>query len=126
MKLTKSLFAAVCLTSLSGLSAPMVANAADVGIYLDVAPPAPRHEVVPAPRRGYVWVPGYWNARGHKHVWAAGHWERERVGYHYVQPTWVQHENRWELQRGRWDRGDADHDGVPNGADRAPNNPYRQ
>ena len=37
---------------------------------IDVAPPAPREEVVPAPRVGFVWAPGYWNWDGHKHVWA--------------------------------------------------------
>jgi hypothetical protein len=39
---------------------PVVASAA---IYVDIAPPEPRHEVVPAPRAGYVWAPGYYNYR---------------------------------------------------------------
>ena len=125
MKVTKPLMAAFCLASLAGISAPMAATAA-VGIYLNVAPPEPRYEAVPAPRRGYLWVPGYWNARSNHHVWQAGHWERERRGYHYAQPTWTQRDNRWEFQRGGWSKGDADRDGVPNGADRAPNNPNRR
>jgi hypothetical protein len=29
------------------------------------------------------------------------------------------------MQPGGWRRGDADHDGVPNSQDRAPNNPNR-
>jgi hypothetical protein len=98
---------------------------AGVGIYLNVAPPESRYEAVPAPRRGYLWAPGYWDARYNRHVWQRGHWERERRGYHYNQPTWAQREDRWELQRGRWSRGDRDGDGVPNSVDRAPDNPNR-
>jgi len=54
-----------------------------------------------------------------------GHWERERHGYRYVEPRWSQHDNRWTLERGGWMR-DRDGDGVPNRADRAPDNPYRR
>ena len=38
------------------------------------APPPMRYEAVPAPRRGYVWAPGYWRPQGHRHAWVAGHW----------------------------------------------------
>ena len=30
-------------------------------LIVQVAPPPPRVEVVPAPRRGMVWSPGHWN-----------------------------------------------------------------
>jgi WXXGXW repeat (2 copies) len=125
MKVSKLLLAAL-LASVGGVSTPMVVSAANVGIYLNVAPPEARYEAVPAPRPGYVWAPGYWNARRDHHVWQPGHWERARAGYHYSQPTWTQRDNRWQLERGGWSRGDADHDGVPNGVDRAPNNPNRR
>ena len=107
---------------------------ADTGVYVDIAPPAPRYEVVPAPRAGYVWVPGFWDWRGHRHVWVKGHFERERHGMYWHPNRWVQHENRWSLEHGHWDRerfaenerrGDRDGDGVPNRFDRAPDNPYR-
>lgn len=77
--------------------------------HVEVAPPAPRYEVVPAHREGHVRVPGYWD--------------------------W--HDGRWYLERGRWHRehyaeyrggrgyGDRDGDGVPNRFDAWPNNPYR-
>jgi hypothetical protein len=124
MKFRKSLLAALCVVSLGGaLNAPMASAA--VSVYLDVAPPPPRYEAAPPPRRGYVWAPGYWNARNHHHVWQAGHWERERRGYHYNQSTWVEHDNRWQLEKGHWKKGDRDGDGVPNSADRAPDNPRR-
>jgi hypothetical protein len=79
----------------------------------------------PAARHGYVWAPGYWNARNNHHYWQAGHWERARKGYHYNQSTWVEHDNRWQLERGHWNKGDRDGDGVPNKADHAPDNPQR-
>ena len=122
MKFRKSLIVALCASSVGAFALPMTASAA---VYLSIAPPEARHEVVPAPRRGYVWSPGYWDARGSRHVWRVGHWERNRRGYHFTAPAWTQRDNRWELQRGRWNRGDRDGDGVPNRMDRAPNNPGR-
>lgn len=119
----KLLLAALATCSIGVL--PLPASAA-VGIYLDIAPPAPRYEVVPAPRVGYVWVPGYYDWRGNRHVWVRGHWERERRGYFYHPTRWEQRDGRWYLERGRWDRerfvenrrGDRDRDGIPNRYDR--------
>ena len=117
--LKKSLLAAMFATSLGAIALP--ASAA-VDVILQVAPPAPRYEVVPAPRYGYTWAPGYWDWRGRRHVWVSGHWVRDRPGYRYNSATWVERDGRWHMQRGGWDR---DGDGVANRYDRAPNNPYR-
>lgn len=125
MKLRKTLFVALCAATLGSVAVPMSAGA-QVSVYYNTAPPAPRYEAIPAPRHGYVWSSGYWNAKGRRHVWQAGHWERQRNGYHLTQPAWVQRNDRWELERGRWNRGDRDHDGVPNAVDRAPDNPARR
>ena len=125
MKFRKSLLVVLCVASLGLVSAPLTASAA-AAIYLNVEPPPARHETVPAPRRGYLWVPGYWNAKGNRHVWQIGHWERQRTGYYFTQPKWTQRDNRWQLERGRWNRGDRDGDGVPNVVDRAPNDPTRR
>lgn len=84
---------------------PLAANA-DTGTFLNFGPPANRDEEVPAPRPGYQWSPGYWNASNNEHVWQAGHWEPDRMGYHYVEPTWIQQDIRWHLQRGIWHKGD--------------------
>ena len=51
---------------------------------VEVAPPPPRVEVVPAPRPGYVWAPGYWAWEGGRHVWRGGHWVVVRPGYYGV------------------------------------------
>jgi hypothetical protein len=106
-----------------GVCLPVVASAADVVVR--VAPPEPRHEVVPAARRGYEWAPGYWNWNGRRYVWMRGHWERVRKGYAWHHPEWRQDERGWVLDRGGWRRGDRDGDGVPNRVDRRPDNPNR-
>ena len=87
-----------------GLSAIASASvSARAVIDIDVAPPAPREEVVPAARVGFVWAPGYWNWNGHKHVWAKGHWEKERHGHHWVADRWEQHDGHWRHEAGHWD-----------------------
>jgi hypothetical protein len=75
---------------------------ARVDLYVGVAPPEPRVEVVPAPRRGYVWAPGYWAWRGRHHVWMPGHWIRARVGWHWVPDRWEHAGDRWVYRRGDW------------------------
>ena len=71
---------------------------------VDVAPPPAQVEVVPAPRAGFVWAPGYWNWEGGRHVWVAGRWMHERRGYHWVPEAWVQVGPHWHFQRGHWER----------------------
>src|SRR5690242_8033897 len=106
MKIHKALLIGLCSTaSLAGLSVPTIASA-EVNVYFRTAPPPVRYERVPEPRRGYVWVNGYWDVKRNRHVWHKGHWERARAGYYYAQPTWVERNHRWELQRGYWRRGD--------------------
>jgi hypothetical protein len=74
-------------------------------VEIQVAPPPPQVEVVPAPRVGYVWAPGYWRWNGRRHVWINGRWVGERRGWHWVPEAWVQGPNgRWHLVPGRWVR----------------------
>jgi hypothetical protein len=101
------------------------------------APPAPKYERVPAPRRGYVWAPGHWEWRGHRHQWMPGFWIADRPGYAYAPAAWARRDGGWYLESARWtpvngrdryDRGhdrDRDGDGVPNRYDRAPDNSRR-
>jgi hypothetical protein len=130
---TKTILAAVAALLIgSAAFAPVQAFARDSVVVVRTAPPAPRHESVPQARRGYEWVPGYWNWNGRRHVWTRGHWERARRGYVYHQPEWRQDGNSWRMNRGGWQRGeradgrsDRDRDGVPNRYDARPNNPNR-
>jgi len=139
----KLLLAALAVSSIGVI--PLTASA---DVWVNVAPPAPRHEVIPHERHGYVWAPGYWDRRGHEWVWVKGHWERERHGMYWHPQRWTERDGRWVREGGRWDReryvenrpmGDRDRDGVPNRVDRdrdgdgvpnrldrAPDNPRRQ
>jgi hypothetical protein len=132
MKTKTILAAATAMLIGAAAFAPVQAIARDNVVVVRTAPPPPRHESVPHARRGYEWVPGYWNWTGRRHVWTSGHWERARAGYVYHRPEWVQDGERWHMNRGGWQRGeradgcsDRDHDGVPNRDDARPNNPNR-
>ena len=69
-----------------------------------VAPPAPRVVVVPEPRAGYVWAPGYWRWDGGQHVWIEGRWLPERRGYRWVPDRWDERGGRWYFEEGHWAR----------------------
>ena len=120
----KLLIAAMIAGSLGSIAAPAISAV----IIVREAPPEPRAERTPPPRRGYVWAPGHWDWRNNHHVWVRGAWIRDRKGYHYTAPAWQERDGRWEMQRGNWARGqrDNDGDGVPNRRDERPNNPNRQ
>jgi hypothetical protein len=125
------------------------AQAASASIYVQIAPPAPRVEVVPAPRRGHNWVPGHWEWRHRAYAWVPGYFIAVRPGFTYAQPQWVQSGGRWAYRAGGWVRAepprhvrpghdrdrdgvpnrfdrDRDGDGVPNRFDRRPDNPNRR
>jgi hypothetical protein len=94
-------------------------------IVVQKAPPALRREAVPAARRGYEWIPGYWNWSGRRYTWVKGHYEKVRRGYVYARPEWRQGNNGWTMERGGWRTADRDGDGVRNRDDARPNNPNR-
>jgi hypothetical protein len=82
-----------------------------VSVVISNAPPAPIYERVPGPRHGYVWAPGYWEWRGHRHDWVRGHYVAARPGYVYAPPRWQHRGNRWVMEPSRWDRGPGRHYG---------------
>ena len=57
-------------------------------IIVEKAPPALRREAVPAARRGYEWIPGYWDWNGRRYTWVKGHHECVRAGYVYNRTEW--------------------------------------
>lgn len=121
----KVLSSALFAIGMIGAVMTPLASLAQVDIQLNYGPPSPRYEVIPAPRPGYVWSDGHWQWRDHRHVWVAGNWQRERPGYSYSQPRWVEREGGrgWNYQKSHWDK---DGDGVPNNRDSRPNNPNRR
>jgi hypothetical protein len=124
MLLRKVLLASALVSTILGVSAPANAHG---DARVNFPPPPLPYELVPSPRHGHVWVPGYWQARAHKHGyrhhWVAGYWLPARVGHHYRQPHWIHRGSYWVQQPGYWDR---DGDGIPDRHDRFPNNPYRR
>lgn len=129
---------------------PLASNAQPhVSVVISTAPPPPIREVIPAPRRGHVWAPGYWEWRAHRHHWVPGHYVVARPGYVYAPPSWHHRGGRWVMEPSRWNRGpshhhrppphakghrdhhhgprgrDRDRDGVPDRHDRRPHNPHR-
>jgi YXWGXW repeat-containing protein len=102
MMIRKLLLATAATLSLA-VALPAAART-NVDFYVNVAPPAPIVEVVPVARPGWVWIPGVWEWRRHRHVWLGGHWVRARRGYYYAPAAWVQHGDRWAYHRGGWRR----------------------
>jgi hypothetical protein len=132
----KSSLTLATLIALGAAYAPLPSMAQNVELYIGSAPPAPMYERAPAVRRGYVWSPGYWDWRGHRHYWVPGTYIAERPGYLYAPPTWQQRGGRWYMQQGHWSphggygvrdsygrqgfydnrngyRSDRDRDGIP-------------
>ena len=91
------------MLAIGATAIPVAGQAARYDVDIEIAPPPDRVEVVPAPRHGYVWAPGYhrWD-HGH-HVWVRGHWIREREGHRWVPHRWEQRGERWRFQEGHWD-----------------------
>ena len=103
MTLRKMALALMLAVGAVSLSAPLPALSA-VNLDIDIAPPAPRVEVVPPPRVGWVWAPGFWAWRGHRHFWVAGRWMRERPGFHWVPAHWQPRGPHWHFVPGHWAR----------------------
>jgi hypothetical protein len=116
----KLIIGSLAAALLAAASIPATART-NVDFYVNVAPPVAPYEVIPAPRAGFVWVPGFWDWRHGRYHWVAGHHARHWPGYHYEPVRWV-HRGGHYYRAGGWQ--DADGDGVPNRYDRAPHNPY--
>ena len=104
MRSISVLFAAALLST-SAIVAPALLSpaAAQINITLG-APPAPQYELVPAPRPGYAWAPGYWNLENNQHVWAPGRWMEARADQHWTADRWESYregnQEKWRRQPG--------------------------
>lgn len=87
-----------------GVSSAQVSININVPGLVSVAPPPPRAERVPAPRRGEVWVPGRWQWTGNDYDWRGGYWERARPDYAYAPGRWVRADGGWRWVEGDWKR----------------------
>jgi hypothetical protein len=74
-------------------------------VEIQTAPPAPIVEVRPAPPlRGAVWIPGYWQWNGQRHMWIGGRWSAPRAGFRWEPDHWVHGDHGWRVEHGRWAR----------------------
>ncbi len=82
---------------------PRVGFASEVVV---VAPPAPVIETVGvAPYPGYVWVGGYWNWSGGRHVWVPGRWDAPpHPGWRWAPHHWEHVDGGYRLHEGHWER----------------------
>jgi hypothetical protein len=87
-------------------AAPVYAPApAEQDYVVDVAPPPPYVEGVPAiPFAGAIWIGGYWGWNGGRHYWVPGRYEHPRPGYGWRPHAWVQEGGRWHMRQGGWER----------------------
>jgi hypothetical protein len=95
---------ALALALACSFAAPLAVHAANFKLDVDIAPPAPVHEQMPA-RAGYVVTPGYYryDSDRHEHVWVKGDYQAERRGEHYVASEWSKQDGRYHLNEGRWE-----------------------
>jgi hypothetical protein len=101
--------AMVCASIVLGaISLPAGAQQIVGSLEVDIAPPAPRVEVVPAPREGYVWTPGYWRweAPRREYVWVEGRFQEERRGFRWIADRWLHRESErhYRYEPGHWER----------------------
>jgi hypothetical protein len=83
---------------------PRMAAGPTVIVRAPIQPPPPRVEVIPpAPRQGYLWIPGYWHWEANRHRWIDGHWEQHREHEHWVDHRWERDDHdQWRLNGGYW------------------------
>jgi hypothetical protein len=101
MNIRKTLLAVALAGS---FAAPLAARAEGINFNVDVAPPAPVYEQMPA-REGYVVTPGYYkyDQERHAHTWVKGEYQPARKDEHYVAPEWKQQDGRYGFSEGRWE-----------------------
>ena len=112
MKPTLALAALIAVGAAAYAPLPSMAQT-HFEVVIGNAPPAPLVERYPGPRHGYVWAPGYWEWRGHRHYWVPGSYVAARPGYVYAPPSWHHRHGGWYMEPGRWNRHDRDRDGIP-------------
>jgi WXXGXW repeat (2 copies) len=82
----------------------LTVGAANAQIVVRIGPPPPRPvEVVPAPREGFVWVPGYHRWNGRRYVWVGGAYRRPvHRGAAWVPGEWREERGGHVWHRGYW------------------------
>jgi hypothetical protein len=105
---TSRLIRLAAALSLAALGGCIIAPAAPYGgEVVAVPPPAPVVEVMPPPPVvGWIWIAGFWNWYGGRHVWVPGRWEAPRPGWRWVPHRWepISGGGGYRGHGGRWER----------------------
>ena len=97
--------AIVALPAWSATTSAIIATPAEPQVVIvQTAPPPLRTELVPAPREGYVWAPGYWSWDGTGYTWVDGRMVPEQPGVVYVAPRWEAANGGYAFHGERWAR----------------------
>ena len=59
----KRSIAGTCIAAVLAAAALPASAQVEAGFFVNAVPPVPLVEVVPVPRVGFVWAPGYWDWR---------------------------------------------------------------
>lgn len=78
--------------------------AAQISVYINIAPPTLLHEVVPIVSPGYIWAPGYWAWNVDRYIWVRGRSIAQRDGYRWAPDHWEQRGTVYYRNPGRWER----------------------
>jgi hypothetical protein len=81
---------------------------------VEAPPPQPLVEVRPAlPFPGAIWIPGFWNWNGNRHVWVGGRYSARPAGYGWEENRWERRgDGHWVHRPGHWrpEHGHAEHE----------------
>ena len=111
MKTNRCIIRTALAAAILSIGAGFVPAHAQVNVNINIGPPAPQYEIVPAVGPGYTWAPGYWAWQGQDYRWVRGHQIAQRPGHRWVADHWEEG-NRYRA--GYWvpvaHRGDDDRD----------------
>jgi hypothetical protein len=103
MKLGRIVLAALMLSSTIAIAPACAAPRGRVHVQVGPPPPPVAEVRVVAPRRGYIWVPGYHVWNGYAYAWRPGAWVRPpRARAMWVPPHWQRDRRGWYLVPGHW------------------------
>lgn len=76
----------------------------DSGVVVVEPPPVRIERPGPPPAVGYLWIDGFWNWSGGRHVWIPGRWEARRPGHYWEPHRWERGHRGWARRGGEWRR----------------------
>jgi hypothetical protein len=92
-----------CALTAAVVTTSDLASAQEIEVEIEVVPPAPRVEVIPAPPSvHHFWIHGYYGWNGATHYWIPGRYEVIRPGWGWSEARWAPVGRRWHFYPGHW------------------------